>query len=101
MRVYHNVLAGTNAKSPPRKFAGFEIIRGQMAANPKLSARNPHDDLVVHNQWSRGHRLAQLWIAVLGAPDNFAGLRIEGVDVSVERGYEDLAVGISDAPVYQ
>src|SRR5581483_11494407 len=79
IRVDQDVSVGAYAKGSPREFAGFQVVGRQMPTNAILASRNPDNYLVVHYQRSRSHRLTQLGVSVLGAPNDFAGLRIEGV----------------------
>ena len=48
-----------------------------------LASGDTHDDFVADDQRSARHRLTQFRITVLGGPEDLAGLRVEGVDLSV------------------
>ncbi len=99
--IEQDVRVGADAVGAPGQLAGIEIVRGEVAADAILSARDPDDHFVMHHQRSDGHGLAQLRIAVLGAPQHLAGLGVERVDMRVQRGDQNFPVGIGDAFVHQ
>src|SRR5262249_40934325 len=83
------------------ELARVQVKGTDITADTVLSSRNPDEDLVANDQWSPSDRLAQLRITVLCGPDDFAGLRIQCIDLRIERGHQNFSVGIRDAAVHE
>ena len=99
-RIEQDILVGTGAVGAPHLLAGVEIVGRDVAANAVLSSRDAHEDLVLDHQRSTRHRLPQLRIAVLGHPQDLAGLGVKRVDLRVQGIRDDFPVRISDAAVH-
>jgi len=81
--------------------AGLYVVGDQATAHPELAAGDTGDHLVPENVRGVGVGLADLRIAVLHAPDDLAGLRIQRDQRGISLLQEDLAVAVREAAIYR
>ena len=98
-RVVARLARPRNREEPPGALAGIRVVGVDEAAASVLAAGRADDHLVLDDQRRDRRGIALLEVLHHHVPHDVAGLHVEGEEVRVERGHEQLVAENAEAAV--